>query len=323
MKDTFIRLPIFATCLLCLWVAACSTATDTPMPDPPQFEEIAASFISDSLRLQGTLFLPTNKTDVRGVVFINGSGPVDCDGTYIPQPNLLPPVYLDWATRLAEEEIAVLRYDKRFISDPTVDPLTLSQQDQINDAIAAVNYLAGRAEIDATKLFVVGHSEGGNLASEVVRATGAAGLVIIAAPAFAIDELVITQLQANPANPQSLIDQVILDFQQIRNNQFPPGGNLLGAGETYWREWIALSTNATDNVLSLNKPALVVQGCNDQNFPEGTLDRNKTLWAQAADSSAFVTAKTFEEVDHFLVDIATGRTAAEVIVEIIDFLSLH
>jgi uncharacterized protein len=69
-----------------------------------------------------------------------------------------------WSERLARSGFAVLRYDKRFITHPDLDPASIDLDEQIADAAAALTLLRSTPGIDRDRLFILGHSEGATLA---------------------------------------------------------------------------------------------------------------------------------------------------------------
>ena len=293
--------PRFALVILLVGVSffGCSD-TPTSAPPPPAARTEEVRFPSDGLMLEGSLHLPASAAPVPAVVIVPGSGPVNRDGTFVPEPGLAPPIYRQWAERFAADTIAVLRYDKRFLTHP-VDPLRLSQEDQVHDILAAVTYLESRREIDAHRIVLVGHSEGGNLVPVAAsRQPGVEAVVAIAAPAFAVDSLLLMQLRANAAISDSVVNQVAHAFGLLRAGTFPEGGHILGAGEAYWQEWIRYSEKADSIALALGKPMLVVQGLADENFPGAALTANVEHWRSTAEHSALVTLRTYPDVSHIL-----------------------
>lgn len=303
---------------LLLSVAACDSQAP-PHPDPTvQTQQV--QFYSGPLLLEGTLSLPDTDVPTAAVVIVNGSGPVDRDGFYVPDPNQHPPFYRRWAERLTQQNLVVLRYDKRFLTHASVDPLMLSQEDQIDDLLAAFQYLKTRPEVDPERVFLVGHSEGGNLVPVAAqREAGVRGIVVVASVAFAVDTLVVEQLRANPANGTDLIQQVEDAFALLRTNQFPPGGQILGAGETYWREWITFSENAGALVLAADKPTLIAQGLRDEVFPGAVLSKNVALWQNVARLSAQVSFTTYPNLTHMLFRAGTETVSEDVLIDIAEW----
>ena len=114
--------------------------------------------------ISGTLTIPDDAEAVPGVVLVAGSGPTDRDGNSYVMPG--PANYLrEIAHYLGSRGIAVLRFDKRGVGESS-GPVS-SFADYINDISALVDYLSGFPFADPERLFIIGHSEGAWLASEV------------------------------------------------------------------------------------------------------------------------------------------------------------
>ncbi len=141
--------------------------------------------------LPGTLLLPKGKGPFAAVVFVHGSGPNDRNETVGGTR-----VFLDLAEGLADHGIASLRYDKRtkvhpmeFAAAYTVDNETT------DDAVAAVAFLKIQPGIDPRRIYIVGHSQGAMMAPRIAqRAQGLAGMVLMAAPARHLEDVVYDQM---------------------------------------------------------------------------------------------------------------------------------
>ena len=230
-----------------------------------------AVFLSEGYRLFGTLTVPQGAAPRAAMLIIPGTGPIDRDGSSKSAPST-PPVYKMWAERLGDAGIAVLRYDKRYLTYADVDITTLDQEAQIADALAAFRYL--RAQIPGKPAFVLGHSEGGMMAPLVAGRSGrAAGVVIVNAAQFPIDELVIAQVQSGGA-PQDYVDGLTKVFARIKDGSFPARGTLLGAGRAYWAQWIRYSTESPATLSHLKAPVLLIQCMGDEALPGPMLERN-------------------------------------------------
>jgi len=290
--------------------------------EEPSYESEDIIFKSENLDLEGTFYKPNNITGFPTVVIVNGSGPSDRDGSSSVSSS--PPIYKNWAATFALNGIGVFRYDKRFLTHTDINPLALTQENQISDIISSIKYLKSRPDIDTNKLFIVGHSEGGNLAPFVAkRLNGITGIVLAAAPSFAVDSLVLEQLRANPNNPSNLITQVETAFEMIRNNNFPTGGQIFGAGEDYWREWINLSENVCDVTVEIRIPVFIVQGEKDENFPSSTLQKNINLWENTAAKTELIEQKIYKNVTHMLLNSGSSNMAEDTIDEIINWIKIN
>ena len=124
------------------------------IPKPSPYEAIDISFHNGAVTLAGTLCIPRTTGRHAAVVLLQGSGSETRWGTnrFI-------------ADRFAQSGIAALVYDKRGSGASTGDWKASSYDDLANDAIAGIDLLASRSEIDPTRIGLHGHSEGGIIAA--------------------------------------------------------------------------------------------------------------------------------------------------------------
>lgn len=108
------------------------------------------------LQYGGTLTLPVTQKSVAAVVIMSGTGKQDQDGTMAGHK-----VFKTIAEYLSARGIAVLRLDDRGVGKTTGNYETSTTGDFANDALAALAYLKSRREINAAKIGLLGHSEGG------------------------------------------------------------------------------------------------------------------------------------------------------------------
>jgi fermentation-respiration switch protein FrsA (DUF1100 family) len=148
-------------------------------PYPYREEEISFATGDGKATLAGTLTLPTGAGPFPAAILIGGSGPVDRDETVAGHKP-----FLVLADSLARKGIATLRYDKRGIAQSKGDYAAATMQDFAQDAQTALAYMKSRKEVDAKRLGIIGHSEGGILASLVAtRSQDMRWLVLLATPA--------------------------------------------------------------------------------------------------------------------------------------------
>jgi pimeloyl-ACP methyl ester carboxylesterase len=148
-------------------------------PYPFREEEVSFAAGDGKATLAGTLSLPQGTGPFPAAVLVGGSGPNDRDESVAGHKP-----FLILADFLARKGIAVLRYDKRGISGSTGNFSEATIEVFAQDAQSALAYLAKRTEVDARRLGVVGHSEGGILAA--LAATGSPDVkwvVLLATPA--------------------------------------------------------------------------------------------------------------------------------------------
>lgn len=142
-------------------------------------ERTDLTFCSATLRLEGTLTVPTTSPGPAALL-ISGSGPLDRNSN---SAQLAINVMRELAAHLAASGVASLRYDKRGVGNSDGNYLCAGLHDNITDARAALDALRERPEVDPARVFVVGHSEGAIIASELAGDARLAGVVLLAGTA--------------------------------------------------------------------------------------------------------------------------------------------
>jgi pimeloyl-ACP methyl ester carboxylesterase len=128
-------------------------------PYPYDDEEVTFENSSAGVQLTGTLTLPRTRGPHPAVMLITGSGPQDRDETIFGHKPFL--VIADYLTRRG---FAVLRCDDRGVGGSTGDISQSTTIDFAGDVLAGIGYLKARKEIDARRIGLIGHSEGGIVA---------------------------------------------------------------------------------------------------------------------------------------------------------------
>lgn len=130
--------------------------------------------------LAGTVTRPKDADGaLPAVLFLSGSGPQDRDG-YSSGIDVGTHEILDHLTRSG---FLVLRFDDRGVGASTGPTDGMTFDDIVADARACVRFLRAREDVDPTRLALIGHSEGGQVAPVVAQAEeGLAALVLLAAP---------------------------------------------------------------------------------------------------------------------------------------------
>lgn len=278
-----------------------------PNTRPPAEKEITIS--NGDVTLSGTLLLPSGvNRPVPAVVFLHGSGP---EGRWASK-------YL--AVRFAEAGIAALIYDKRGVGESTGDWSSVGFEELADDAVAAVLALKREASVDASRIGIHGHSQGGTLAPLVARkvpdlafviATAAAGLPMDSVEIYSLENsvsidslssedartarefirvLVATAYRGEPRN------RLLTIWEQVRDK--PWTFEIPEEGSYYWsfsrriagydpeRQWAQVSS-----------PVLLVYGELDQRVPpRASASRIAMAILEGAGSS--VSVRIFQGADH-------------------------
>jgi fermentation-respiration switch protein FrsA (DUF1100 family) len=229
--------------------------------------------------LPATLTLPAGGGKVPAIVIVHGSGPGDQDGTLGPNTP-----YADLARGLAERGIATLRYDKRTRANPLwfLNRRFTVREETVDDALAAVALLRARAEIDPTRIVVLGHSLGGYLAPRIAAADPSLAGMILWAGAFreSLPELMLRQLDyiasvagADSTRVRSQANAIGIMARQIRDLTEADTASpavVMGAPPSYWLDLRGYDPVATLKGVSL--PVLIQQGGMDYQVTYPMLD---------------------------------------------------
>ncbi len=146
-----------------------ASSADTFQPpsyaDADAFSEEDYSVTTGEFKLPGTLAIPKSSESKSIVLLIAGSGPNDRDETIGPNKPLR-----DIAWGLGSRGIASLRYDKRTkIYGGRLDTKQLTYKEEVvDDAISAIHQLRKDNRFDRGRVFLLGHSLGGQLVPAIV-----------------------------------------------------------------------------------------------------------------------------------------------------------
>jgi fermentation-respiration switch protein FrsA (DUF1100 family) len=158
-------------------------------PLPYREEEVSYENKVQGDTLAGTLTIPPGIGPFTAVLLITGSGPQDRDETLLGHKPFL--VLSDWLTRRG---IEVLRVDDRGIGKSTGAFGTATTADFATDVEAGVAFLKTRQEVNAKKLGLIGHSEGGVIAPMVAaRNSDVAFIVMMAGTGVTGDKILLEQ----------------------------------------------------------------------------------------------------------------------------------
>ncbi|MFT4593278.1 MAG: pimeloyl-ACP methyl ester carboxylesterase [Phycisphaerales bacterium] len=164
-----------------------------PQAPFPYTEREVTVLHPDNFLLQGTLTIPDGKGPFPCAVMISGSGPQDRDETLMGHKPFL--VIADYLSRIG---IAVLRYDDRGVGGSVMEDYELLRNatsvDFATDAALMVHAARLHPEIDARRVGVIGHSEGGLIGPMVaVKDEALDFVVMLAGPGVPGDEILLLQ----------------------------------------------------------------------------------------------------------------------------------
>lgn len=131
------------------------------------FTRTEVEFHNGDVSLAGSLILPTGPPPHPAIVFLHGSGPMTRAGA------------LNYAERYAGFGFAGLAFDKRGTGESTGAWTSASLADLARDAVAAIDYLAARDDVDAGRIGFWGVSQAGWVATQATQFTKDIGFMVV------------------------------------------------------------------------------------------------------------------------------------------------
>jgi pimeloyl-ACP methyl ester carboxylesterase len=270
-----------------LALASCSSAALVTRPAAPAREElkleVPAGGTDPAATLACELALPSAPAarPVPALLLLRGTGPSSRDYNDGPIARDLQRLL---ALRLGEAGYAVLRCDARGTGGSTGRFWDGTFDTYLRDAAAQVELLARRPEVDARRIGIVGHSEGGIVAEAVAgKDPRVRALALLAAGGDAFRGAVIAQKAGEARRAGLSAEQVagteaavaaVLDAI-AGGSALPPLPPEMAAQVAQMRPWLASrlrhDTRAQTRALPAI-PVLVAQGGADWETPPGDAD---------------------------------------------------
>ncbi|MGY6532798.1 alpha/beta hydrolase family protein [Glycocaulis sp.] len=278
--------------LWCLSFAACGAAHDGTATTPAS--EMVEVPLAEGLALTGTLHLPAQDyLPASAVILYPGSQ----GSTNLP----------GMAEHLAAQGIVTLDLNKRGVagsgghwSDETIER-------QADDALAAFAFLQTRAEVDAARIGIAGHSQGGWVAQlAAAREPDVAFIILLAGPTQTVREQILTDERYHLTGwgvPPAEVDARIAMFGDFMEAALtnpavcsPQGGHYLCGLFRY---------DPADALSAIQVPVLALYGENDPMTPP-ELNEADLRAALAHLPEGAVTTRVFEGANHVFWASQTG-----------------
>lgn len=299
---------ILAALLAPVLVAGCTTGEQQPTAKPPGISprEHDVTFTSGPDTLHGTLALPPGAGDgLPAALIISGSGPTDRNGNAPARPDA--GTNRNFARVLADAGVASLRYDKLGSGDTGMAshgedaPIGYDVFEQ--EVADAYEHLAGRPEVDPSRLMVLGHSEGALFAlraHETVSGPGPQALILAAPPGEryldVLDRQFTEQVRQSEAAgsmdfaqaTQTLSDiryaiSLVRDGGDLQRSDLPQGISEILDPQTapFLRTIDAADPVDSARAVPRDTPVLVLRGSADSQVTRSSVDRLMTGLPQA------------------------------------------
>jgi uncharacterized protein len=245
--------------------------------------------------LAGTLTLPnaaSATSKVAAIVTMTGSGPQDRDETLSLLPGYRP--FRQIADSLGRRGIAVLRMDDRGTGASKGNHGTATSADFAEDIRAGLAYLRTRPEIDASRLGILGHSEGGLIGPLVaVKEPQLRAMALLAAPSWGGRKILEYQL-ANLARGDTSLKGAKLDSALGR---IPSRIDSLRSSNAWMKFFLDHDVLAVAR--QVKAPTLLLNGATDQQVtPEQTAELAAAI---KSGGNADVTSRVFLDLNHLFV----------------------
>jgi pimeloyl-ACP methyl ester carboxylesterase len=181
-------------------------------PYPYDETEVSYENRQDKIKLAATLTVPRGAGPFPAVVLITGSGQQDRDETLMGHQPFL--VLADYLTRRG---IAVLRADDRGVGGTSQGSPNDTTENFVGDALAGVEFLKTRKEINPKQIGLIGHSEGGMAAPMVAtRSADVAFIVLMAGPGIVGQKLLTMQIGLiAAAECDKQVEQSVAESQKL------------------------------------------------------------------------------------------------------------
>ena len=337
--------------------ADCGT-TATPSPwqiydEPVEVESTDVQFRSGADTLTGQVTRPKKVgKKLPAILFIHDLGPMGRDGivkkTFGMELPVEVPIYRSMGEILAARGFVVMTFDKRTCIQGgppwctySASMLDAAQADLgqalVDDAHAALSFLAARDDVQLEKLVVLGHGQGAEIALNLPPQPQIAALGLLGISAYAPDDVVLDQTErsiqmleqalssrASDAETDEMsrlkeeltaaLKKQETDFAAVRKGE---ADQAMGLSSVVWASLFRVHEQAME-ALKTSKKTLVVLGAEDADLPE---DNEAALEPIIAANKGATLVEL--DINHALVSINDDPTVVsdEMVERIFEFLT--
>lgn len=275
------------------------------------------------VELAGTLRLPDGKGPFPCLILVSGSGAQDRDEAIGP---ITP--FRDIAEGMAARGWATLRYDDRGVGESGGTFSGSTSEDFALDAVGAYRFAAADSRIDAGRVALAGHSEGGYVIAIAENLIGGVyGLVSIAGPGVGGYEILLDQsrdilagmgapaeaIESSQAINRALYDMILASDEfpleaakaELSKAGLPPDqleAQLSALRDPWFKAF--LRSNPAEYYSRVRSPVLALNGSKDSQVRAGK--NLAAIEASAAKAGVPVKAVAMEGLNHLFQQANTG-----------------
>ncbi|MCP5454030.1 MAG: alpha/beta fold hydrolase [Spirochaetaceae bacterium] len=275
------------------------------------------------VELAGTLRLPDGKGPFPCLILVSGSGAQDRDEAIGP---ITP--FRDIAEGMAARGWATLRYDDRGVGESGGTFSGSTSEDFALDALGAYRFAAADSRIDAGRVALAGHSEGGYVIAIAENLIGGVyGLVSIAGPGVGGYEILLDQsrdilagmgapaeaIESSQAINRALYDMILASDEfpleaakaELSKAGLPPDqleAQLSALRDPWFKAF--LRSNPAEYYSRVRSPVLALNGSKDSQVRAGK--NLAAIEAAAAKAGVPVKAVAMEGLNHLFQQANTG-----------------
>ncbi|TQS82779.1 alpha/beta hydrolase [Candidatus Methanomassiliicoccus intestinalis] len=281
-----------------------------------KWHEVALSAGQSKYPLEAALTLPDNVEKAPVVILVAGSGPTDLNETIGAAENA---PLKDIAHGLADQGIASLRFDKHAYDYGAVGfPENFTVYDEyLYDVNAIIDQVSQRNDIDANRIYVLGHSQGGMLVPMIANENPEVkGIISMAGTLRNFEDiqydqsvLIIKQSGLSEAEEELTIAILTQQLEEIKNIQEGDTGAYWGMPASY-----LYSMNSVDRVAmakALEIPMLILQGADDFQV---YADVDYVLWQETLADKDNVTYHLYDGLNHLFMESDSQKDVIDITV---------
>lgn len=280
------------------------------------FYELKLDIAAKGISNEGVLSLPKIGGKPPLVIIVGGSGPTGMDASSGPNKP-----YKDLAWALASRGVAVYRYNKRTFNKANLNMKSVTEfglkQEYGDDLKALVNYFSKSDKVDAKRIYILGHSQGGFMLPYFAKENGSKvkGYISLAGNFSTIADILPYQfrfLQSLNSDSAAIkvYDELIakaaymqrnVESSNIEKDSMIPGMTL------YYLKDMAKEQPAKLAPYLFGKPFLAIQGGRDYQVPPSELEQ----WKVKFKNVCCAEFKTFDKLNHVMMEGEGAPNPAE------------